>query len=300
MDSLLNPVGPRHPNQFITDANGVSEESQLNQDKYIEGSELIPLPSKGVFYTFDKRYINLTALRVRQLDYTDEDILTTRSFIEDGSVFFELLKNVIVDGNDFPASGLVPVDRDTILYWLRSTAFGNNFSAAFKCPKCGTLNDVEWDLAALDVPKYAPEVLEELIANAGELTVTTPLKKVKVKISIPNLGKSKETEKALLVKKENSKGKKDFYGTGSLMLVISGVEVDGRVIRRKSEIESYFNQIKLPISDARYIRQEAEKINLKYDTKKSFACINENCNHVEEGVELPILHSNFFWPDAGI
>jgi hypothetical protein len=285
---ILNQTSPLNPRQLSGE--GSKEDEKI--ENYIEGSEYIPLPSKGVFYTWAPEFVGLEKLRVRQLNYTDEDILTTRSYLEDGSVFFELLKNVIVDKNGFPSNGLVPVDRDTILLWLRSTAFGNIFSAKRPCPKCQHENSVEWDISKFEIPEYNPEVLEEL-RKYGELTITTPRAKHIIKISVPSIGKTKEYEKSLEVKKKNLKIKSDLFGTGSLMLVVSGVESDGKVLRTKSEIESFFNKVNLTISDARYIKSKVELINLQYDTKQDIKC--ESCEYVQEGVEMPIMHPNFFW-----
>jgi hypothetical protein len=290
---ILNPVGPRHPNQIGGEGSKVSEEQQ--PEVYIEGAEYIPLPSKGVFYTFDPRYKGMEKLMVRQLNYTDEDILTTKSYLEDGSVFNELLKNVIVDPNGFPSGGLSPIDRDTILLWLRSTSFGNDFEAETSCPKCGHKHSVKWDISKLSIPEYDPEILAEL-QEFGEITIETPLKNLRVKIAQPSIGKSKEFEKQLAAKKNAQKTKTDLFGTGSIMLIVNGVEVEDKIIRKKNEIENYFNKIKLPLADARYIRKSFEKISLRYDTAQDITCAN--CEYVQEGVEMPMLHPNFFWPDT--
>lgn len=295
MTDLLNPVGPKHPNQASGEGGKATEEKN---ETYIEGAEYIPLPSKGVFYRFDQRYINLEKLKIRQLNYTDEDILTTKSYLEDGSVFMELLKNVIVDENGFDASGLVPVDRDTILLWLRSTAFGNIFEADTSCPNCGEKQTIKWDISTFSIPEYDEEVYNA-IKETGEYSFKTPMKEVTVMISMPTIGRAREFEKMLAAKKKNHNIKFDLFGVGSIMLIITGViDENGKTLRRSSEIENYFNKIKLPITDARYIRKQLDKISLSYDTKIDVTC--NNCEHIQEGVEMPMLHPNFFWPDSGI
>jgi DNA-directed RNA polymerase subunit RPC12/RpoP len=297
-DDLLSPVSPRNPAQQIhADPPKVNiQQVQEQEIKYIEGAELVPLPSKGVFYNYDQRYINLESLQVRQLNYTDEDILTTKSYFDNGTLFNELLKNVIVDPNGFPADGLVPVDRETILIWLRSTAFGNDFEIEYKCSQCGALYPVTWDLGKLSIPEYPEEIYGEL-SKFGELTIETPIKRLKVKITVPSIGKSLKMEKALSQKKLANKTTQDYFGTGALRLLVSGVEVENnKVLRKGDEIMNYFTKVGLPISDARYIRKMSEKINLKYDTKQTVVC--PACSHSEEGVEMPLLHPNFLWAGA--
>lgn len=301
---MLNPIAPRNPAQFIhSDATKVSSQQvlQAEQDskeaKYVEGAELIPLPSKGVFYKFG--FKNLEYLQVRQLDYTDEDILTTQSYFENGTLFNELLKNVIVDPNEFKASSLMPVDRETILFWLRSTAFGNDFEISYKCPieKCKHEHPVHWDLGKLEIPAYPEALFEELQLN-GEIKIETPILKIKVFITVPSIGQSTETEKLLQQKKAASKSTKDFYGTGVLRLLVSGVEVENnKILRKGDEIMNYFSKVKLPLSDARYIRKKSEEINLRYDTKQLVVC--PNCKFEQE-VELPVLNPAFFWPESGV
>ena len=294
MDNFLNPVGPKHPSQMSGEGGKTSDEKET----YIEGAEYIPLPSKGVFYTWDPKYQNLDKLKVRQLNYIDEDILTTKSYLEDGSVFLELLKSVIVDENGFTASGLIPVDRDTILLWLRSTSFGNIFAAETSCPNCKAKCSIEWDISTFKLPEYEEEVYE-MIKENGEYIFETPIKNLKVRITVPTIGKSKEYEKSLALKKKNMNIKSDIFGTGSILLIVSGVDnEEGKTLRKRSEIESYFNKIKLPISDARFIRKQLEKISLSYDTKIDVTC--KSCDYTQEGVEMPMLHPNFFWSDAGV
>lgn len=316
MDDFLNPLAPRNPAQVIhSDPTKVSPEQiePVEEAKYIEGAEMIPLPSKGVFYSFHPNYKNLEELQVRQLDYTDEDILTTRSYFNKGTLFNELLKNVIVDPNKFPATALVPVDRETILLWLRTTSFGPIFTIDFKCPVCeaeerkmdgkDSITQVTWDISKFDIPEYSPEIYQELKEN-GELKITCPLSQAVVRITVPSIGKSLEAEKRLEQKKlaaeKTSKDSRDYFATGSLFLLVSGVddkEKEGKVIRSSTEIQNYFKKIRLPISDARYIRKQSELINLSYDTKQDVKCSHPDCTHIEEGVTMPILHQRFLWAD---
>ena len=301
IDDMLNPVAPRNPTQTIHgDATKISsqqfqqpQEEEKEETKYIEGAELIPLPSKGIFYRL--KFKNMEYLQVRQLDYTDEDILTTASFFENGTVFNELLKNVIVDPNGFKASNLVPIDRDTILYWLRSTAFGNDFEISFKCLSCKHEYPVKWDLGTLTIPEYPSDIIDQLQTN-GELKIETPIKKTKVFVTVPTIGQSMDAQKLLQHKKEATKSTNDFYGTGTLRLLVSGVELEnGKVLRKGDEIMNYFSKINLPLSDSRYIRKQAERINLRYETKQIVHC--PNCNYSEE-VELPLINTNFLWPNT--
>jgi hypothetical protein len=297
---ILNPVHPKNPASVASEKNPTP--AKENKDTFHEGAEYVYLPSKGVFYTGE--FNGLDKLKVRRLDWTDEDILTTPSFWEDGSVFLELLKNCIVDENGFKAESLVPVDRDTILLWLRSTSLGNNFEISYYCPVCnkggGSKTKDEpgkmvWKINELEIPVYETLTYEEL-KNHGEITLTLINNKdIKVKISTPSLGKTLKLEKDFQKKTEKGESNKKKYSSSTLLAVTNGVEVDGKVIRNKTEIEAYFKSLPLSILDSRYIIKVASELNIKYNTAQTFKC--KDCGHTEEGVELPILHKNFFWPE---
>lgn len=293
MSDLLNPLHPTNPNQQIQEANKKTTKTK----DYFENTGMIPLPSKGVFYIGD--YKNLETLKVRPLDYTDEDILTTESYFTSGKLFDELLANVIIDENGFDAKSLVPIDRDTILIWLRATAFGKDFIVEYKCPECGAKDELKWDLSALEFPEYSEEVFKQL-SEEGCVMITTPLTDTKVKISVPSIATSNSISKSYAEKKKNEKSSRDFYATGTLLSVVQGVMIDEEKQEwtySRMNIDAYFRKIKLPLADSRYILKESGKLNLKYDTQKVHICKNKECNHITEGVELPMLHKNFFWPE---
>lgn len=279
----------KNPNSVMAEASKTSP-VKVEDNDFEEGTIDIPLPSKGVFY--HPPFRNTTELYVRPLDWRDEDILTTKAYMENGTVFDKLV-TATIQTKGITAKHLVPVDRDTILLWLRSTAMGNDMTVSFNCPLCKKSTEASWDLSKLSIPKFDPKIEEELM-TFGEITVVTPKLGLKVKIRTPTIGESNDTEKRLARKKENENSEVDFLGTGSILLMISGVEVEeGRILRNQNEIRNYFNKVLLPIKDSRFIRDKAISINLKYDTKQDVAC--KHCSHVVEGMEMPIVHPNFLW-----
>ena len=298
MDELL-PNSPKNPNNQIHDRG--SREEEGGREEYYEGFERIYLPSRGVFYIND--YKDMERLKVKPLDYTDEDILTTGSFYEDGSVFYELLKNAIVDENNFKARSLVPIDRDTILLWLRSSSFGNTYNIDYECPKCGFGNvkgdgpgEITWQIDKLEIPEFEETIYEQL-REEGSIIVQVPQSKLRVKVSVPTIGMQMELEKRYFKKKENKSIKNDFFATSTLLSVVQGVEVSKNTWKYdKDQIDQHFKKIRLPLRDSRFILEEAKKLNLRYETKKDFICKGKDCGHIVEDVEMPFLHRNFFWP----
>lgn len=297
MSDLLNPLNPINPSQQMGDA---GKKTKKKETEYVENREGVYLPSKGVFYLGEHK--GKEFLNVRPLNYTDEDILTTESFYSNGTILNELLKNVILE--DFDAKNLVPIDRDTILIWLRSNAFGKQFDIEMKCPACGggaghkgskDPGIISWDLSSFEIPEYPEEILKQL-QEEGSIIITTPLKEIRVKISIPSIGRTMSFDKSYKQKKKNENSQKDFFATISLLSVVQGVEIEpDRWIYGGQDIDAYFRKINLPISESRYIIKKASELGLRYQTEKTFVC--KDCGHIQEGVEMPILHKNFFWPE---
>src|SRR5690349_11553224 len=104
MDELLNPLHPKNPISFVGDGGKVppptpppntspTNGGDSGGKGYREGVEPVLLPSKGVFYLTDQmgKFWNMESVLVRQLNYTDEDILTTRAYFENGTIFNEIL-----------------------------------------------------------------------------------------------------------------------------------------------------------------------------------------------------------------
>lgn len=260
-------------------------------------SEYVMLPSKGIFYP--EPFKGLEKLKVRKLNWEDEDILTTQSYYDNGTLFDEILKNTIID-DKFSASQLVPVDRDTILWWLRIGAFGKDYEVPWKCTnkECGKTHKVTWDLGTFKTP-IPPEQYEEELINTGGIIISLPISKLTCKISISSIGREREIEKRLKVKKEKTKATRDFYSTGKLLSIIKEVyDKDGNALKDTDQILNWlrtgFNGGPVPMGDTRYVFKRANEISFTVDTRIDIVC--PHCGHTEEGVRMP-MSIYFFWPE---
>lgn len=255
-------------------------------------AEFVTLPSQGVFYK--GRFKGLDKLKVRKLNYADEDILTTRSYYDNGTLFNEILKNTIIDNSGFRAEQLVPVDRDAILMWLRIGAFGKDYIIPHECEECEKKDTRTWDLSDINMPEFNKEYIKELM-ETGEASVILPDSGIDIKITVPSTGKEFEVNKMLDAEKKQLKTERNHVITGRLLSVISAVNVDGKEIRDLKAVKSWMSQGNgLSIKDSRFIQAKAKEIDVKIDTAKDFVC--KNCGHIEEGVALPMT-IYFFWPE---
>ncbi len=268
-------------------------ENSQNKQFLGEEAQYVNLPSKGFFYK--NQYRGMDKLKIRQLDWTDEDILTTESYYQNGTVFNELLSRVIVDENGFSSKQLIPVDKDAILIWLRIAAFGSDYEIKKKCPKCGKIHKTSWDLSEIEMPEFNPEYLKE-ISEHGEVLVELPISKKKIKITIPSINKEIEIQKQLELKKEKSNSSQDYLITGKLLSSISAVynEEEKEWKRDKISISQFLANDLKKIQDSRHILKTLKDITIKIDSKKDVKC--PHCNHLEEGVEMPMT-IYFFWPE---
>ncbi len=261
-------------------------------------SEYVPLPSQGVFYT--GKFKNLTMLKIRKLNFEDEDILTTKSYYDNGTLFNEILKNTVVDENGFPASQLTNVDKDAILWWLRIGAFGQNYEVPHICtnPECKKKFNIVWDLGSFQMPEYPTDCQEELSLK-GSRTITLPGSGLEVKLVAPGIGKEIDIYKRLNLKKEKSGGTREFNTTGKLLAVIaSAKDLDGNVYTSTADVHRWLLSAnkggKISMTDSRYIQEKAREIELEVDTKQDVQC--KTCGHLEEGVKMP-MSIYFFWPE---
>ena len=91
--------------------------------------DVVELPSRGIHYENKKK-----SLRVSYLTASDENILSAQNLISTNMVVDELLKRKILD-KDFSIDDLVDEDRQAILLFLRSTAFGSEYTFYLTDPK---------------------------------------------------------------------------------------------------------------------------------------------------------------------
>jgi hypothetical protein len=110
--------------------------------------DVIELPSRGIHYTNKKK-----SVRVSYLTASDENILSSPSFINTNTVIDELLKRKIID-KDFLVDEIVEEDKQAILIFLRNTSFGSEYRVTATDPKTGNSFDGTIDLSILKIKDF--------------------------------------------------------------------------------------------------------------------------------------------------
>jgi len=112
------------------------------------GYDVIELPSRGIHYSNKRK-----TLRVAYLTASDENILSSPSFLSTNTVISELLKRKILD-KDFPIDEIVEEDRQSILIFLRNTAFGTEYNITTTDPKTNLEFTTNVDLESLKLKDF--------------------------------------------------------------------------------------------------------------------------------------------------
>ncbi len=261
-------------------------------------AEYVPLPSRGVFYKGTLK--GITMLKVRKLNFEDEDILTTKSYYDNGTLFNEILKNAIVDENGFPSKNLTNADKDAILWWMRIGAFGREYEVPHQCtnPECKKKFNVKWDLGSFQMPDYPLDCIDEILEK-GFRTIQLPVSGLEVQLVPPSIGAELDIHKRLSLKKEKTNSSRDFNTTGKLLSVIqSAKDAAGTIYTGVDQVNKWLltsnNGGRVSMSDSRFIQEKAKEIDLEVDTRQDIVC--PSCNHTEEGVKMP-MSIYFFWPE---
>jgi len=187
-------------------SNFTSKSTSFNQDDFektmsketdpdlITTYEIVKLPSKGLFYSN-----GLSEVNVEYMTSKDEDLLTTPSLIESGTVLNILLKRKIKTKGVNP-DDLLSGDRNAIILFLRSSSYGSDYTVQVTDPRTNIPFKTTVDLLKL---RY--KEITEFPDQNGHFFVELPMRKKMVKFKLLTSG-----EDNMIFKKAESI--KEAYG----------------------------------------------------------------------------------------
>ena len=166
------PTGAEfNPEQF---QNAMSQETDPD---LMTSYEVVKLPSQGMFYKNKLAEVNVEYMTSR-----DEDLLTTPSLIENGTVLDILIKRKIKGANINP-DDLLTGDRNAIILFLRSSSYGPEYTVSVPDPRTNVAFKTEVDLMKLRYKK-----ITELPAEDGTFSIDLPMRKKTVKFRLLTSG----------------------------------------------------------------------------------------------------------------
>ncbi len=226
----------------------MSDASIYGQEMFSLPHDVVPLPSKGKFYTQKKE-----SIKVGYLTAEDENILLSPNQTKDGLIQ-SLLRNKIYEPG-FDINQLIDVDIQAILIFLRNSSFGPEYNFVIKDPATGK----EFEhIFLLDQISYSEPEIES--NGEGLFSIKLPKSNSEVKCRILNLGDQKELDKL-----------KDYYPPNMTIPVVTKrlekqiVELDGN--KDRENIAKFVSQ--MPIADSKHIRNTLQKCEPKLDLQRT-------------------------------
>lgn len=280
MNNLDKPIDPNE----ISDRGPIQKSNVAKDDFGLDiPAESVPLPSLGLIYPPDSPLHGQETLQIRPMTAREEDILTSRAYIKDGTVISKLIDSCLVDKR-INSEDLISGDRTALMVALRITGYGSDYVVDVSCPHCSASNNAEFDLAQLPIKRLEVEPVE-IGQNMFEVVLPVTKKSVKVKF----LTGHDEKEMMIISERKKKKGlNTDTTVTDRLHRVIQSVDD----ITDKNKIAFFVRN--MPVRDSLALRKFLDNAEPSVVMKGHLRC---NSCFEESEVDLPI-GASFFWPDT--
>ncbi len=279
MNKLDEPISPAD----IDDRGPIKKSNVMLDDFGIDiPVESVPLPSRGVIYS-NESLRDTETLDIKPMTAKEEDILTSRAYIKNGTVISKLISSCLSDKSINP-DDLISGDRNALLIALRITGYGADYTLEIGCPACGKTNTSTFDLSSLPIKRLQIDPVE---TGENMFEVQLPVTKKNVRVKFLN----GHDEKEMMI--INERKKKNGFNVESAVtdrLARSIISIEG--ITDKNKINLFVQH--MPARDSLALRRFLDEYEPGVDMKSHMTCTH--C-HEESEVDLPI-GASFFWPDA--
>lgn len=270
----------------------IRQEHEVKQvSDYKFPTEIIELPSRGLIYPKDNP-LSSGKIEMKYMTAKEEDILTTQSYIKDGSVLDRLFQSLIVsNGEGVPIKyvDLVIGDKNAIMIAARVLGYGKDYKVQINDPFSGNVQDETIDLTQFDNIDYDGSQQIELHKNEFEFKL--PQSKRTVTFMILNESKDRKIKHELEdLKKANRKLKNQTMPELTTRLKHSILSVDGEYDQK---VVRNFVDNELFAFDSKALRNHIRDVSPDIDLTWEF--VSEETGEGRE-MSLPI-DLTFFWPE---
>jgi len=247
---------------------------------YVVPTELVELPSKGMFYPEGHPLHKQEFIEIKHMTAKEEDILAQPAGkAEEPTMFDKLISSLLVDKTIDP-SKMTEEDKTAILLSARRTGYGNSYQANLVCDHCQQIGTFEFDLSKVKISD--PENPLEYDSESDCFLVELPVSKINVRAKILD----KESEKAIdFEESQKAKINLEFNRTLATVkrIIYSANDIyDPQTISKLSEV--------LPAADAKYLLGFDKTCYPRVDTRQEVTC--PNCSGVSEK-EVPLSWAFF-------
>lgn len=231
----------------------------------------------GLFYSS-----RTSVLYVKYITAREENVLTQPSLMENGYGLDLVLDSVIIN-KEFDVDELLIGDKQSLLIYLRSTSYGDNFPIVTQCPSCSQTGETKFELSSL----VSKEIVEQP-DDDGFFTFNMPKMKLngeKVTIKFEPLRVKHEKYINNVVEQEKKDNKK-YTSNVTLKFQSQIYSING--ITDKDYIHKIIK--KFPLKDSTELREYMEQVEPGIDSNIKIKC--QNCNN--EYVTSLYIDNNIF------
>lgn len=262
-------------------------QEQTQTFSYITPTELIDIPSKGLYYPPEHPLHMKDSIEIRHMTAKDEDTLTSRSLLKKGVAVDKMLNDIITD-KSIKVENMLIGDKNALIIASRISGYGAEYETKVTCPSCGANNQHSFDLNDHKMANPLPEEeLQKLGININSnknFVLTLPLSKLNIEAKFLNgiderniIQRTQDNQKNNLPENAMTQQMKYFI-----------VSVNGETDRRK--INQFVDN--MPAKDSKYLRNVYKNVNPNVSMEQQFNC--SSCDF-QETMEVPFT-SDFFWP----
>jgi len=197
--------------------------------------DVVVLPSRGIHYPNNKK-----SVKVAYLTAADENILASPNIVQTNQIVSELLKRKVLD-KDINIDDLVDEDRQSILIFLRNTAFGSEYSVTLTDPKTNKEFNTTIDISDLNFKEFNlnPD-------SNGEYKYF--MEKSKIEITFKFLNQKQENDLKEI--------EKSWNGIGIAPIITKRLETMIKSVQGNREMMNIHNFVQnLPIIDSQNFRK---------------------------------------------
>lgn len=255
---------------------------QSQQLNFILPTEVIDLPSKGIFYPEDHPLHLQDTLEIKQMTAKEEDILTSKSLLKKGIALDRLIQSVLVNKNINPDS-LTLSDRNAIVISSRISGYGPDYLTQITCPACSERVKYKFNLLE-KIENEKDKSLKVDVDENGFFHFELPVTKWKVVCKALTGADEKTISRSSEMKKKNNNQNDSLLFDQLKCMTVSIQGVYDKVLIEKA-LQT------MPARDSKYIRTVYQHTVDDVNLTKSFVC--PKCDY-EVDLEVP-LSADFFW-----
>lgn len=269
---------------------GQHEIQQVRDYKF--PTEIIELPSRGLVYSKDNP-LSTGKVEMKYMTAKEEDILTTQSYIKDGSVLDRLFQSLIIgngDGLPIKYVDLVTGDKNAIMIAARILGYGKDYEVELEDPFSNNKQKEVIDLTQFENKEYDGSNQLELHRNEFEFTLPTSNRKVTF-MAMTESKERKVKHEVDELKKANRKLKDETSRELTTRLKTMILSVDGE---SEQKVINHFVDNELFAVDSKALRGYINEVVPDIDLTWEF--VSEETGERREML-LP-MDVSFFWPKS--